>query len=388
MLKFMRNKVVDVQLRPDGDLAVHGILDDDVYSLELNLVIGLPDFEIKNIQGKWHRWTTPECPRAIGFIDGALGLRLLDENFSPTVHKVVGRRACRHFANLLLECAHSAREAALLASWDQAKAADPSLNPADFFRRNTKPAAPVQEKATMPAEARAAEPAPSAPEITPVRRPRGAGPVVDLHVHTFPASPCASSGVDQVVLEAKRIGLDGICLTDHNYVWSADEVERLRREHDFLVLRGNEITTDQGDVLVFGLERDVKGVIHLEDLRREVLDSGGYMIAAHPFRGFLTFNASQLGLTPEKAMERSMFRQVDSIEVLNGKVTPRENEFSSRVAAGLGFSGTGGSDAHQVDEVGRYAVEFDRAVENETDLIAALKSGAFRPVAFRDEPGE
>jgi len=213
---------------------------------------------------------------------------------------------------------------------------------------------------------------------------RGPRTVIDLHVHTSPASPCSSAPVDAVIQEAKRIGLDGVCLTDHNHVWPCDQVEALRQKHGFLVLRGNEIITDQGDMLVFGLYRDVKGVIKLTDLRQEVLQAGAFIIAAHPFRGFLTFNIGQLGLTPEKAMQRPLFQSVDALETMNGRVTGDENAFASKVAAGLGLPATGGSDAHTVAEVGRYATRFSASIRSEEDLLAALKSGDFSPLAFRE----
>jgi predicted metal-dependent phosphoesterase TrpH len=194
-------------------------------------------------------------------------------------------------------------------------------------------------------------------------------------------------GVDQAIDEAKRIGLDGICITDHNHVWDPGAIEALRRKHGFFVLRGNEITTDQGDILVFGFHKDVKGIVSLEDLRKEVLAAGGFMIVAHPFRGFLTFNVGQLGLTPEKAAERSLFKQVDAVEVLNGKVTAKENGFAHAVATILGFPVTAGSDAHEVKEVGLYATRFSRVIRDEDDLVAALKSGDCSVVHFRKEAG-
>ena len=107
------------------------------------------------------------------------------------------------------------------------------------------------------------------------------------------------------------------------------------------------------------------------------------MIVAHPFRGFLTFGVGQLGLTAEKAMTRPLFRSVDAVEVLNSKVTEKENGFASEVATGLGLPTTGGSDAHEVSEVGIYATKFTASIKNETDLIVALKTGAYSPIAFR-----
>jgi predicted metal-dependent phosphoesterase TrpH len=381
MLKFQRNKIVGVECIDGGALLAHGMLDDDIYSIQLDVTIGLRDMRITAIKGWWNRWTTPECPRATGFLELAVGLYLEEEGFAQKVHKIIGRKACRHFANLLMECSHSAREAAMVIRWQEARAAEKGLTFEAFLRGDRCKTPPVEAHPPEPVE----EPCPEEPQSgSPLPRKRiSGGVVIDLHVHTAPASPCSSAPVDGLIEEAKRIGLDGICLTDHNYVWDPEAVERLRQKHRFLILRGNEITTDQGDMVVFGLERDVEGIIRLEDLRKEVLEANGFMIAAHPFRGFLTFNIGQLGLTPEKAMERVLFKQVDAVEVLNSKVTADENGFAAKVAAGLGLPVTGGSDAHQVAEIGIYATRFPGVIRDEKDLIAALRSGECEPVAFR-----
>ncbi len=383
MLKFARNKVVDVSLKDLETFAVHGVLDDDIYSIELDVLVRVADLEILSIEGKWHRWTTPECPRATQFLQGAVGFRIGEEGFGPKVHKVVGRKACRHFANLLLECCHSAKEATKILDREKAKAENPDLEFKEFH----------QEKAPQGATPPAALPTQSEKahrrRIKPISKAdREASAVrmtIDLHVHSYPESPCSSASVDALIEEAKRIGLDGICLTDHNHVWEPARVDELRQEHGFLILRGNEITTNQGDVLVFGLEKDIQGIIDLKDLRREVDEADGFMIVAHPFRGFLVVGVDQAGLTPEKAMERPLFNYVDAVEVLNGKVTENENDFASRVTEGLGLPGTGGSDAHEVGEVGMYATEFYAEIRNEQDLITALKKGAYAPVVFQEE---
>jgi predicted metal-dependent phosphoesterase TrpH len=186
-----------------------------------------------------------------------------------------------------------------------------------------------------------------------------------------------------MIAEAQRIGLDGICLTDHNFVWPPEHVEALRQKHGFLVLAANEIITDQGDMLVFGFGRDIKGVMPLAELRREVDRAGGMIIAAHPFRGFLTFGAGEIGLTVEKAMARPCFQLVDGLETLNVKVTAAENNLAAEVARGLNLPASGGSDAHRRDEVGIYATRFEAAIGSEADLLAALKTGRFAPLAFR-----
>jgi predicted metal-dependent phosphoesterase TrpH len=185
-----------------------------------------------------------------------------------------------------------------------------------------------------------------------------------------------------MVARAAALGLDAVCLTDHNYCWSQAAAAELAAAHHIIVLRGNEIVTDQGDMLVFGFYDDVQGVIGLTELRRRVDVAGGIIIAAHPFRGFLTFGAGHLGLTPEKAAERETFGLVDGLEVMNGKVTESENQLAAMVAERLKLPGTGGSDAHDDSTVGRYVTRFEEPVTTEAELIAAIRAGACRAVPF------
>ncbi len=218
-------------------------------------------------------------------------------------------------------------------------------------------------------------------------QPVSGGTTIDLHVHTSEGSPCSSAPVEALIAEARRIGLQGICLTDHNHLWQAEEVEALRRKHGFAVFRGNEVTTDQGDMLVYGLYEPIEGIIQLDELRQRSEQAGAHIVAAHPFRGFLTFNVGQLGLTTEKAMERPLFRQIDGVEVMNSKVTAEENDLALQVARGLGLPMTGGSDAHEVNEVGIYATRFPAPIRTDRELVAALRRGEGLPVAFREERG-
>jgi predicted metal-dependent phosphoesterase TrpH len=327
-----------------------------------------------------------ECPRAVPFLQEALGFRLTDQGFTQKVQKTVGRKSCRHFANILLECCEAAVEAATVLRAEEEKGGR------DEHRLKISPE--VGNKAAknpFPGKADIAHATPSPQDLQMGRPDRGSltgGMAIDLHVHCSEASPCSSAPLEDLVAEAKRIGLDGICLTDHNHVWDPKTLAELKQRHDFLILRGNEIATDQGDMLVFGFDEDIQGVIRLDELRRKVLKTGGFIIAAHPFRGFLTFGIGQLGLTPEKAMERPLFGQVDAVEVLNSKVSDKENRFSSQVAAGLGLPGTGGSDAHEVEEVGVYATRFSDTITNEEELVGALKGGSYSPITFRKGRGE
>ncbi|MDY6790623.1 MAG: PHP domain-containing protein [Thermodesulfobacteriota bacterium] len=389
MLKFSRNKLVSVIKNSVDTLKVHGVLDDDIYGLEIDLVIRLNDLKIVSIDGRWNRFTTPECPRAVAVLQSATKF-YINEELAAKVHKIIGREGCRHFANLLIESCDAAKEAATIVKWQAAQTDEPSLTLEQFLsgERQTalEPASvrSIQVEAE-PLQIRIATSKEDSIETANTSEKKSAGVFVDLHTHTSPASPCSSAATEQLIKEAKNIGLDGICLTDHNYVWQKKQVEELRQKHGFLILRGNEITTDQGDMLVFGMYKDIRGIIKLEDLKKKVLNADGFMIAAHPFRGFLVFGAGQLGLTAEKAKTRSLFQFVDAIEVLNGKVTEKENKLAAEVSAVLKLPATGGSDAHEVDEVGKYATRFTGSISNEKELLAALKNGDYNAVNFRKE---
>ena len=389
MLKYSRNKMTNVVVKDADTLAVHGVLDDDIYSLEMDVTVELSEFKILSLNGKWHRYTTPGCPRAIPLLQEVIGFCIDDEGFNQAVHKIIGRRACRHYANLLIECCDSAKEAALVHKWKSARKRQPELRFADFIDAEKSESVPGRVNASMRVEEkRRPDKSISTQKKTvgdePVAKP-SSGFTIDLHVHTYPASACSSAPEGELIQEAKRIGLDAICFTDHNFVWDAERITALQKKHQFLILRGNEITTNQGDMLVFGLDEDIKGIITIESLREKVMAANGFIIAAHPFRGFLTFDAAHLGMTPQKAMQNPLFKQVDALEVLNGKVTPRENQFAHQVAEGLNLPATGGSDAHAVSEVGQYATRFSRPIQNEAELVEALKNDAYVPVAYRKE---
>ena len=356
MLKFMRNKLVGVERIAPDEILVHGILDDDIYSLEIDLRVRLSDLRIISIEGRWRRWTTPECPRAIEPLKEATGLCIAEKDLYERIRKELGKKSCRHFANLLIECCDTVKNARDLIIREQSRIvkSQEKMDLKEFF-----PSC-VREKGTL----------------------------IDLHVHSYPASSCASNSIEEQIEEAKRIGLDAICITDHNYMWDRRTIEALVDKYEFPVFRGTEITTDQGDILVFGLDSiSIRGgLVSAKELRDVVRKKGGFMIAAHPFRGFLISDVQSLGLTPEKASKRELFKLVDAVEVLNGRVNASENIFTKKVSDICALPGTGGSDAHEINEVGIYATHFQDKVTTEKELIEALKSKVYSACILKGRP--
>ena len=91
--------------------------------------------------------------------------------------------------------------------------------------------------------------------------------LIDLHTHTHPLSHDSLLSPDELIEAAKAARLDGVCLTEHDFFWDPTEVAALRKRHNFLVIPGIEVNTEDGHIVVFGLDRFVSAY---EELYEEV----------------------------------------------------------------------------------------------------------------------
>ena len=173
MLKFTRNKLTSVLRRSEDILSVHGVMEDDIYGMEIDIDLGLSNLEIRSIRGTWNRMENADCPRAIPYLQEAVGYRI-DDDVTQKVQKIIGRLACRHFADLILECFSAVLDAIVLIQ-ENAEAQGSEMEIDDYFGatdgpERTEPIAfiSVQEKRD---------------------RSDSDGLLIDLHVHSHPASP-------------------------------------------------------------------------------------------------------------------------------------------------------------------------------------------------------
>jgi len=183
---------------------------------------------------------------------------------------------------------------------------------------------------------------------------------------------------DDLMVAARKAGLDGVGITEHNRIWRSEDAEALGKKHGLTVLRGMEITTTGGDILVFGMEQEPAGILTPAALKKLVDAAGGIAVAAHPFRGFLLFGFGALSMSLEDAIENPTFQHVHGLEVCNGRVTDDENAFAREVAEVMGLLAIGGSDAHEPQSVGKCAVRFEDRIEDEQQLVTALLKGRCR----------
>lgn len=205
--------------------------------------------------------------------------------------------------------------------------------------------------------------------------------IIDLHTHTYPKSLDSLLTPEALFERAREAGLDGICLTEHDDFWDAGTLEEWSRRYGLLILPGCEVNTEEGHLLVYGLDRYVFGMHKAPFVRELVEQKGGAIVVSHPYRR--RYRPSEGEGQAERSSGERVFRLADSIEALNGRGSEEENAFSQALGRHLGTPGTGASDAHREEDVGTYATEFSRTVRCLGDLVEELRAGRFRAVTLR-----
>ena len=210
--------------------------------------------------------------------------------------------------------------------------------------------------------------------------------ILDLHTHTD-RSEDSRAPIETYLrwLQKKRdlLPIDGIVLTEHRQ-WDPDaDYRALEDQYGVLILRGAEVETDYGHVLLYGVNDDITRRFDFTNVRlpaqavvTEVARMGGIAAPCHPGR-------PTIGLC-EHYDTKPPLDGVVAVEALNGGSRRGENERVQALIDRHGYHAVGGSDSHLVSFIGICATEFDAAIRTIDDLVAALYRGGYRPVDFRD----
>jgi predicted metal-dependent phosphoesterase TrpH len=175
---------------------------------------------------------------------------------------------------------------------------------------------------------------------------------------------------------ALEIGLDGVCVTEHEEIEGAEVARGLGLKFGLPVFRGIEIYTELGDMLVYGLYRDAPAwKTPFEELLATCRKTGAVVIPAHPCRV-----AGELERLYGWERAEYMLRNVAAIETHNGGCSPEGNRAALELGTRYGLPGIGGSDAHHLFQIGRCLTVFDDGITTEEELIGALKAGRCRGV--------
>lgn len=212
--------------------------------------------------------------------------------------------------------------------------------------------------------------------------------LIDLHCHTWPLSDDSMLSPDELIDEVKQKGLDGLCLTEHDFPWEKERMRELQRRHNFLLLPGIEVNTEEGHILAYGIHRYVYGMHRSTELARIVGSEGGALIAAHPYRRHLPWHLADES-TCERALERALrtpgYQLCVGLEVINGRGTDKQNGFSQEVCRRLAMPGSAGTDSHARQDIGVCATEFAHPIADVDEFLRELKAGRFGAVSLKVE---
>ncbi|MCK5474161.1 MAG: PHP domain-containing protein [Candidatus Aenigmarchaeota archaeon] len=186
---------------------------------------------------------------------------------------------------------------------------------------------------------------------------------IDMHVHSC-YSKDGFEQIKDIIAEAKRKGLDGIALTDHNTQEGVAEAKKEGVNQGIVVISGIEIKTEKGDVLAYGITKTIKKGMSVEKTICAIHKAEGLAVAAHPF--------------PEPAHRTKMHKFLDVgfdiIETANAR-SLFMNKKAKKMAQKLNIPQTGGSDAHSLKEIGNAYTEISASGKNEKSILDALRLG-------------
>ena len=181
----------------------------------------------------------------------------------------------------------------------------------------------------------------------------------DLHCHSHFSADGVSSP-EALIAAARRKGLHGFAMTDHNTGEAVDYMifKGLMRADGqpvdgFLIIPGVEVTTDEGHLLCLGarLPDNLKGLPAKEVCER-IHAAGGLAIPPHPYDIF------RAGIR-HKVLDTL---PIDALEVFNAATTlHRYNKKAFKYAQERGLPMTSSSDAHHEDAVGAAYTILDTA---------------------------
>jgi predicted metal-dependent phosphoesterase TrpH len=204
--------------------------------------------------------------------------------------------------------------------------------------------------------------------------------ILDLHNHSI-KSDDGRAKVENYCqwIRRRELGIDGFVLTEHRQFDRVSDYRSLQDSHGLLILKGSEVETDYGHVLVFGVNDDMLEAfdfgrigLSLETVLHEVNRCGGIAVPCHPGRPRVGMCAHLGELGPVDGVE--------VIETLNGGSRGNENDQAIALAESEGYRAIGGSDAHIVSHIGRCATRFSSEIRDEQDLVRALREEEYEAI--------
>ena len=211
--------------------------------------------------------------------------------------------------------------------------------------------------------------------------------ILDLHAHSIKSDDGRAKVPNYCRwIRARELPVDGFVLTEHRQFDRESDYTGLARKHGLTILKGSEVETEYGHVLLFGVTEALTRALDFTDinlpLARVIEESerhGAVPVPCHPGR-------KRVGMFAH-VDEYGVPEGVRIVEILNGGSRGREDDLAQRMTRELGYLGIGGSDAHIVSHIGRCATRFPAEVASAAELAEALRAEEFEALRLSPRPG-
>jgi predicted metal-dependent phosphoesterase TrpH len=191
----------------------------------------------------------------------------------------------------------------------------------------------------------------------------------DFHVHSH-FSKDSNMVPENLVRVAKKKGLRGVAITDHNTITGGVKAKKTCGSHFFVVV-GAEIRTNAYEIIGLFLTEEVSSTDPFAVID-EIRDQGGITVLPHPFRSFFPPHSRR-----RQGIPMDILKKIDVIEAFNARSSVKANQQALALASTLRKPMIAGSDAHWYRELGR-GKTLVAPFTNEEDLRRNLLAGRTR----------
>ncbi|MCD6274629.1 MAG: PHP domain-containing protein [Candidatus Aenigmarchaeota archaeon] len=190
---------------------------------------------------------------------------------------------------------------------------------------------------------------------------------VNFHIHTK-YSHDSNLEPTEILKIAKKLKFDVLGICDHNTTKGGIETKKLTK--DILILVGQEIKTEYGDIVIFGTEKNLKG--NLFEILNEAKSKKLFVVLPHPFD---RFRKTAIGNNLKGKKLREVLKKIDAIEVFNSRC-PLDiyNKKAQKIAAEFKIPGIAASDAHFANELNN-AKNFLDCKKEESEIYKTIREG-------------
>ena len=129
---YSRMKSCGVQKQGANKRVISGVLEDELYAMQCEILVDWPSLTIESIQARLKRFTTVKCILAEQVFLLSEGWKI-DGQIAGKIKKELGRNGCRHMAALMIDCLRSLARSELANNLRSAMESTPNLDKADFI---------------------------------------------------------------------------------------------------------------------------------------------------------------------------------------------------------------------------------------------------------------